>query len=93
VGWTIQWVEVLPDDDNGITVDSERTIKIKTKDATEPFLRQCLIHEVLHACCFAVGGHWPSEEEHAVRLLERPAMSLFDDERNAGLIRWLRRND
>ncbi len=93
VRWTIRWVDVLAEEDNGITTDSEREIKIRMKDCTETFLKQVLIHELLHASCFTCGGHWPSEEEHAVRMLERPLMSLFEDERNAALIRWLRRSE
>ena len=88
--WTIQWVDVLQDGDNGITTDSDRLIRIAApKGVDESFLRQVAIHEITHAAVFAVGGHWPSEEEHGVRLLERPMLSLFDDERNKPLRKWL----
>jgi hypothetical protein len=91
--WRIQWPEILEEADAGVTTDSDRLIKVKTKDCCEAFLKQAFLHEMLHACCFTQGGHWPTDEEHAVRLLERPLASLFEDERNAPLVRWLRRID
>lgn len=88
--WAIKWVPWLPDAESGLTTDCDRTIKIKAeKDADEAFLRQVLVHEAIHACAFTAGGHWPSEEEHAVRLLERPVTSLFEDKRNAAFVAYL----
>ncbi len=88
--WAIKWVPYLPDGEDGMTTDSDRTIKIKAeKDANESFLRQLLVHEAIHACAFTAGGHWPTEEEHAVRLLERPLTSLFEDKRNAKFVAYL----
>lgn len=87
--WEIQWHPVLPDSDAGVTTDADRLIKLQTKDGTEPFLRQTLLHELLHAACFSCGGQWPTDEEPAVRLLERPLVSLFEDERNRPLVKWL----
>jgi hypothetical protein len=87
--WTIKWAAVLPHSIYGSTTDSERVIRIQTGEATESFLRQLLVHEILHAAAFSCGGHWPTEEEHVVRLLERPLTSLFDDPRNAPVLAWL----
>lgn len=93
VEWTLCWCEILEEADNGVTTDIDRRIRIRTKGATEAYLKQTLVHEILHGACFSVGGHWPSEEEHAVRLLELPLTSLFTDKRNGPLVRWLQREN
>ena len=91
--WTIKWVEVLAEDDSGITTDSDRLIKVQVgaEPAEESFLKQVLVHELLHGAAFAVGGGWPKEEEDCVRMLEWPLTSLFEDVRNKPLLRWLMR--
>jgi hypothetical protein len=89
IKWKIRFVQVLPDSDSGITTDSDRLIQVAVAGAVEGFIRQTLMHEILHACVFTVGGAWPPSEESAVRLLERPLTSLFADERNIPLRRWL----
>lgn len=74
---------------SGLCHPTRRLLEVSTQGCLG-WLQSVLLHEVMHACVAANGGHWPADEEFGVRLLEVPILSLFQDRRNDPVVRWLR---